>query len=406
MPTIAEREAAVCFNTGKRFPVTIVRGEGSRVWDDQGKPYLDFVAGIAVLALGHGHPAVVETLKIQAAQLIQVSNYFYSVPQIELAELLTQVSGLSRVFFCNSGAEANEGCIKLARKWGQTEKNGAFEIVAMEQSFHGRTLATVTATGTPRYSEPFQPLPDGFRHVPFNDMAALEAVVGDRTCAVMLEPVQGEGGVNVPDPDYLPAVRALCDERNVALIMDEVQTGFGRTGRLFGFQHSGVAPDIMAIAKGLGSGVPIGAFLANDRFSVFQPGDHGTTFGGQPLMTAVALSVVRTIIKEDLAAQAEAKGERVRAKLRALEDRHPQIVDVRGQGLLIGIEFDGEIAGAVVSACREQGLLCSNLKPTVIRWVPPLTVTETELDEAAAIFDAALSAVETAEHARPLSGTR
>ena len=396
MPTIAEREAAVFFNTGKRFPVTLVRGEGSRVWDDEGKSYLDFVAGIAVVALGHGHPAVVETLKSQAEQLIQVSNYFYSLPQIELAELLTQESGLKRVFFCNSGAEANEGCIKLARKWGQTQKDGAFEIVAMEQGFHGRTLATVTATGTPRYSEPFQPLPDGFRHVPFNDIEALRAVVDERTCAVMLEPLQGEGGVNVPDPDYLPAVRKLCDERNVALIMDEVQTGFGRTGRLFGYQHAGITPDLLAIAKGLGSGVPIGAFLANDKLAVFEPGDHGTTFGGQPLTTAVALSVVRTIIQEDLPAQAEAKGERLRAQLRALEDRHSQIVDVRGQGLLIGVEFEGEVAGDVVTACRERGLLCGNLKPNVIRWVPSLTVSEAELDEAVEILDAALSAVEAA----------
>jgi len=394
MPSIAEREAAVFFNTGKRFPVTIMRGEGSRVWDDSGKDYLDFVAGIAVLALGHGHPAVLEALQTQAAQLMQVSNYFYSLPQLELAELLTQQSDLKRVFFCNSGAEANEGCIKLARKWGQTQKNGAYEIVAMEAGFHGRTLATVTATGTPRYSEPFQPLPDGFRHVPFNDIEALRAVVDERTCAVMLEPVQGEGGVNVPDSDYLPAVRQLCDDRNVALIMDEVQTGFGRTGRMFGYQHAGITPDLMAIAKGLGSGVPIGAFLANDKLAVFEPGDHGTTFGGQPLTTSVALAVVRTIIEEDLPAQAEAKGERLRTKLRGLEDRHPQVVDVRGQGLLIGIEFEGEIAGDVVTACRERGLLCSNLKPTVIRWVPPLTVSEAELDEAFGILDAALSAIE------------
>ena len=280
MATIAEREAAVFFHTAKRQPVTLVRGQGPRVWDDSGKEYLDCVAGIASLSLGHSHPAVVEALTTQAAQLIQVSNYFYSLPQLELAELLVEQTGLQRVFFCNSGAEANEGCIKLARKWGRQQKNGAYEIISMEQSFHGRTLATVTATGTPKYSEPFQPLPPGFIHVRYNDIGALRRAVNDRTCAIMLETVQGEGGVNVPDPAYLPAVRRLCDDQRIALIIDEVQTGFGRTGRMFGYEHGEIKPDLLALAKGLGSGVPIGAFMASEELAVFEPGDHGTTFGG------------------------------------------------------------------------------------------------------------------------------
>lgn len=393
MATIAEREAAAFFHTAKRQPVTLVRGQGSRVWDDSGKEYLDCVAGIASLSLGHSHPAVVEALTTQAAQLIQVSNYFYSLPQLELAELLVERTGLQRVFFCNSGAEANEGCIKLARKWGRQQKNGAYEIISMEQSFHGRTLATVTATGTPKYSEPFQPLPPGFIHVRYNDIGALRRAVNDRTCAIMLETVQGEGGVNVPDPAYLPAVRRLCDDQRIALIIDEVQTGFGRTGRMFGYEHGEIKPDLLALAKGLGSGVPIGAFMASEELAVFEPGDHGTTFGGQPLMTAVALAVVRTLIEQEIPAQAAAKGEHLSAKLRSLEDRHPAIAEVRGQGLLIGIEFGEEIAAEVVSACRERGLLCSNLKANVIRLAPPLTIAEEDLDHVAEILDAALTAV-------------
>ena len=393
MATIAEREAAVFFHTAKRQPVTLVRGQGPRVWDDSGKEYLDCVAGIASLSLGHSHPAVVEALTTQAAQLIQVSNYFYSLPQLELAELLVEQTGLQRVFFCNSGAEANEGCIKLARKWGRQQKNGAYEIISMEQSFHGRTLATVTATGTPKYSEPFQPLPPGFIHVRYNDIGALRRAVNDRTCAIMLETVQGEGGVNVPDPAYLPAVRRLCDDQRIALIIDEVQTGFGRTGRMFGYEHGEIKPDLLALAKGLGSGVPIGAFMASEELAVFEPGDHGTTFGGQPLMTAVALAVVRTLIEQEIPAQAAAKGEHLSAKLRSLENRHPAIAEVRGQGLLIGIEFGEEIAAEVVSACRERGLLCSNLKANVIRLAPPLTIAEEDLDHVAEILDAALTAV-------------
>jgi predicted acetylornithine/succinylornithine family transaminase len=308
--------------TGGQRAATLVRGEGTRVWDDEGKEYLDFVAGISTVSLGHSSPVVLEALQKQASQLIHVSNIFYTLPQIELGELLAEQSGLPRVFFVNSGAEANEGGIKLVRKWGRDHRNGASEIITAQNAFHGRTLAAITATGTPAYSEPFAPLPAGFVHVPFNDIDALRAAVTDQTCAILLEPVQAEGGVNMPDPDYFAAVRRLCDEANVALFLDEIQTGMGRTGRMFGFQHYGITPDVMTLAKGLGGGVPVAALLANEKLAVFTPGDHGTTFGGQPLTTAVALAVLRTMVAEDIPSQVEAMGERLMGKLRSLEDRH------------------------------------------------------------------------------------
>ncbi|MEE9277469.1 MAG: aspartate aminotransferase family protein [Dehalococcoidia bacterium] len=396
MPSIAEREAAVFMRTGARQPVTLVRGKGSRVWDANGKEYLDFVAGISTVSLGHGHPKVLAAIQEQAPQLIHVSNIFYTVPQIELAELLVRASGLSRIFFCNSGAEANEGCIKLARKWGRDNRNGATEIIVTENGFHGRTVTTITASGTPKYSEPFGPLPGGFVHVPFNDVEALRTAVSEATCAIMLEPVQAEGGVNVPDRGYLPAVRKLCDEADLALLLDEVQTGMGRTGRMFGHQHAGIKPDVMSLAKGLGGGVPVAAFLANERLSVFEPGDHGTTFGGQPLATAVALAVARTMVDEDIPGQVAAKGEHLQRKLRSLEDRHAEVREVRGQGLLVAVEFSSEIAADVVSECRERGLLANNVQPTAVRFMPPLTVSEAELDQAVEILDEALTAVAAA----------
>ena len=393
MSTIAEREAAVFMRTGARVPLTLVRGEGTRVWDDADREYLDFIAGIATVSLGHASPVVVDALKAQADQLIHVSNIFYTLPQLDLAELLVQESGLSQVFFCNSGAEANEGCMKLARKWGRNNRDGAYEIIAAQAGFHGRTLASITASGTPKYSEPFAPLPSGFAHVPYNDIEALRAAVTDSTCAIMLEPLQAEGGVNVPDDDYLPAVRRLCDEQNLALILDEVQTGMGRCGRLFAHQRYGIRPDIMSLAKGLGGGVPVAALLTNERCAAFEPGDHGTTFGGQPLATAVALAVAREMVQKDIPAQVETKGQHVRERLHSLEDRYPAVIEVRGQGLLVALEFGAALAADVVAACRERGLLVNNVKPTAIRLMPPLTVSEAELDEAVEIIDAAIAAV-------------
>ncbi len=396
MATPAEREAAVFLRTGGARPLTMVRGQGTRVWDDQGRTYLDFVAGIASDSLGHCHPAIVRTLTEQGSTLIQASNYFYTLPQLDLAELLTRESGLERVFFCNSGAEANEGAIKLVRKWGHQHRHGADVIIAAENSFHGRTLATVTATGTPRYSEPFGPLPPGFQHVPYNDAEALRRSITAQTCAILLEPVQGEGGVIVPDDDYLPAVRRLCDAATVALVLDEVQTGCGRTGTLFAFQQSGIRPDVMTLAKGLGGGVPVAALLCSERLSVFEPGDHGTTFGGQPLTTAVALAVMRTIIEEGLPAQAADKGQYLRQRLQAMEDRHPLLHGVRGKGLLLAVELTEEKSAAVVTAARERGLIANAVRPNAVRLMPPLTVSHEELDLAAAILDDALTAVEGA----------
>ena len=392
MPTTAERESAVFMMSAGRLPVTLVRGEGTRVWDEDGADYLDFVAGIASDSLGHCHPVIVDAIKSQGETLLHVSNYFYTLPQLDLADAVLEASGMSRIFFCNSGAEATEGAIKIGRKWGMTRKEGAYEIITMEQSFHGRTLASVSATGTPRYSEPFRRV-DGFRHVPFNDIDAVRAAVGPQTAAILVEPLQGEGGVNIAGPGYLAALREICDEHNLLLMLDEVQTGIGRTGKMFAWQHEDVQPDVMALAKGLGSGVPIGAIVANERGDILEPGDHGTTFGGQPFTCAVANATVRHILAERIPEQAAAKGEALMNDLRALQDRHPAISEVRGQGLLVAIEFSAELGPALVAACRERGLLCNVVKPNTLRLVPPLTVSDDELAEAVGIIDAALAAV-------------
>jgi acetylornithine/N-succinyldiaminopimelate aminotransferase len=390
MSDIREREARV-FLKVRRQPVTIVRGEGVRVWDEDGKPYLDFTAGFAVNSLGHCPPVVVETIRKQAGELLQISNAFYSVPQVELAELLVQHSCLDRVWFANSGAEANEVAFKLARKWGHQNRNGAYEIVSTDNSFHGRTLATIAATGTPRYKEPFAPVVEGFPVVPYDDVEAIKKATTDRTCAVILETVQGEGGVNVPSPEYLPAVRRWCDEQNLLLILDEVQTGIGRTGKMFGYQHSGAEPDIMTLAKGLGSGVPIGATLAKEHAAVFEPGDHGNTFGGNPLMTAVGREVMKYVVKHDIPAQAAQRGEHLMKRLHGIEDRFPQVTEVRGQGLLTAIEFNDAIADAVNLKCIAAGLLVNVVKSTALRIVPPLIVSDDQIDEAMATLEAAIA---------------
>jgi acetylornithine/N-succinyldiaminopimelate aminotransferase len=385
-------ESRVFFQTGKRAPVTLVRGQGSYLWDDKGNKYLDFVAGIAVVSLGHCHPVLVDAIKRQADELIHVSNIYYTVPQLQLAELLVQHSCLDRVYFCNSGAEANEGAIKLARKWGRENRDGAYEIISTTNSFHGRTLAAVTATGTEKYKAPYAPLMPGFLNVTFNDIQAIKDATTSLTCAVMLEPIQGEGGVNIPADDYLKQVRAWCDEQHLLLILDEVQTGIGRTGTLWAYEQAGIEPDIMTLAKGLAGGVPIGALLAKEQVAAtFQPGDHGSTFGGNPLATAAGYAVLKYIIDNDLPAQVRAKGERLVAKLRGLEDRHGVIAEVRGRGLLCAIQFDREIAEQVARLALGEGLLVNNLKPNVLRIAPPLTVTDEEIDEAVDALDRVLS---------------
>lgn len=379
----SEIESRVMFQTGRRAPVTLVRGEGTRVWDTEGKDYLDFVAGIAVTSLGHANPVLVEAIQKQAAELIHISNLFYSVPQVQLAELLVQVSCLDRVYFQNSGAEALEACIKLARKWGHEKKDGAYEIISALGGFHGRTLAAVNASGTARYKEPFGPQLPGFINVPFNDLQAIKDATTAKTCAILLEPIQGEGGVNIPDDEYLAQVRAWCDEQNILLILDEVQTGIARTGTMFAYEQYNIEPDIMALAKGLAGGVPIGAILAKDEIAaMFVPGDHGSTFSGNPLATAAGYAVLKHIVDTNLAGQVKDKGERLMAKLHSLEDRHGVIAEVRGRGLLCAVQFDEDIAEQIAKEALAEGLLLNNLRPNVLRIAPPLTVTDEEIDEA------------------------
>jgi acetylornithine/N-succinyldiaminopimelate aminotransferase len=376
----------------RRQPIVLVRGKGVRVWDVHGKEYLDFTAGWAVNNLGHCHPAVVQAVQEQAATLMQTSNQFYTIPQLHLARLLIEASGLHKVFFCNSGAEAVEGAIKLARKYGKVKKNGAYEIITMQGAFHGRTLTAVTATGNPHYSAPFTPLTPGFVQVPFNDLEALQRATSERTVAVLLEPVQGEGGVIPADPAYMKGVRDWCDLHDLLLILDEVQTGMGRLGTVFGFQYYGVQPDILALAKGLGGGVPIGAFLCTARCDLFQPGDHGSTFGGNPLACAAAYAATKVLLEERLYENAARMGARLKEALEGVRARHEGVVkEVRGIGLLLAVEFFSPIAHRVVSACNEEGLLLNPVRPTAIRFMPPLTLTPQEVDEGVERFERGLA---------------
>ena len=386
-----EVESRVFMATGRRMPVVLGRGEGTRAWDDNGKEYLDFFGGPAVHSLGHCHPVVVEAIEKQARTLIHVSNAVYSVPQLQLAEVLESNSVFDKIYFSNSGAEANEAAIKLARKWGRERKSGATDIIAMNDSFHGRTIAAVTATGTPRYSEPFAPLPGGFVHVPFDDIEALQQATTPQTCAIMIEPIQGEGGVNVPNPSYFPAVRKWCDDNNILLIADEVQTGMCRTGPLFAYQGMGFEPDVMTLAKGLGSGVPIGAILAKDSCAVFTPGDHGSTYGGNPFVCAVALAVTNYMIENDLASRVEKVGSYLQEKLAGLGGKYPLVTGCRGKGLLLAMTLSQDIADKIVLECLENGLIVNNVRPNAVRLAPPLTVENHEVDKALGIIESAVS---------------
>ena len=377
-----------------RQPIVLVRGEGTKVWDDTGKEYLDFVAGWAVNNIGHSNPVVADAVAEQARTLVQTSNQFYTVPQLNLAEVLVENSCLDKVFFANSGAEANEGAVKLARKYGKLHRNGAYEVITTWSSFHGRTLAMTVASGKPHGpDDPFQPLPEGFVTVDYDDAEAIMAATTERTAAVMIEPVQGEGGVNVPSPDYLAQVRRWCDEQGLLLIFDEVQTGLGRLGTLFGYQFFDVEPDVMTLAKGLGGGVPIGAILAKDSAAVFEPkGEHGSTFGGNPLACAAANASTRYIIENDVPGNAKKMGRRLMDGLTGLKGRYVPISDVRGMGLLCAVEFDSEIGAAVVAACNENGLLLNMVKPNAVRLMPPLTVSESEIDHAVERLSASIAA--------------
>jgi len=377
-------EKQTYMNCAQRQPIVIVRGNGTRVWDEDGKTYLDFTAGWAVNNLGHANPVLAHVIAEQAHTLVQTSNQFYTIPQLQASQLLVQQSCFDKVFFCNSGAEANEGAIKLARKYGYLHRNGAYEIITALNSFHGRTLTTTAATGQPQYYVPYHPIPAGFVHVPFDDIDAIKAATTEQTVAVMLEPVQGEGGVHVPSPGYLEHVRQWCDTNGLLFILDEIQTGIGRLGTLFGHQAFGVEPDIMTLAKGLGGGVPIGAVLAKEHASVFVPGEHGSTFGGNVLTCAAAHATVKYLLDHDLLTHTRLMGAKLQQGLQALQAKHACIIDVRGMGLLWAIEFSTDMAAAVVAACNEAGLLLNVVRPHAIRFMPPLTVTQAEIDEAIA----------------------
>jgi acetylornithine/N-succinyldiaminopimelate aminotransferase len=383
-------EKKLFLQTIKRVPVTLVRGRGAKAWDDQGREYLDFTGGWAANSLGHCPPVVVKALEKQARTLIHTSSQFYTVPQLELARLLVEHSCLDRVFFCNSGAEANEGAVKLARRYGKLRLNGAYEVITTYGSFHGRTLAMTAATGQSKFQEPYTPLPVGFINVEYNNIEAIKRATGEKTCAVSLEPIQGEGGVNIPDDDYLKKVQSWCREKGILLILDEVQTGAGRTGTLFAYEQYGVEPDILALAKGLGSGVPIGAFLAKEAVSVFSPGEHGSTFGGNPLVCAAAHAALKYMIDHNIPAQVRRVGNYFLAKLESLKQQFDFITDVRGRGLLIALEVNQEIAEKLLLACLDRGLLINRLKPNAVRFMPPLIITEKEVDKAVGMLKEAL----------------
>ncbi|MFH2046483.1 MAG: acetylornithine transaminase [Pseudomonadota bacterium] len=378
---IIKKAEKVIANTYKRPSIVIEKGKGCKVWDTDGKSYIDFVAGVAVCSLGHTHPRVVKALCKQADILFHVSNLYYTVPQVELAAWLVENSFADKVFFCNSGAEANEAAIKLARKYfSDTCKKERFKIISMERSFHGRTMATLSATGQLKVKKGYDPILDGFDFVPFNDIDALANKIDDSTCAVLLEPIQGEGGVRCPAPDYLKKVRDLCDKTGSLLIYDEIQTGIGRTGKLFAYQHFGVEPDIMTLAKALGNGLPIGAMLAKDHVaSAFVHGSHASTFGGTPVVTSAALEVLKVIFEEKILEHCERIGAYFMERLKWLKGRHNSIKELRGMGLMLAVELDAE-GEKVVNECRERGFLVNCIQDKIIRFIPPLVISKEEID--------------------------
>jgi acetylornithine/N-succinyldiaminopimelate aminotransferase len=379
-----------------RMPMVIARGEGARLWDTDGKEYLDFISGgRAVTGVGHCHPKVVAAIREQAGTLLHVSNDFYTEPQLRLAARLSQLTGGGRCFLCNSGAEANEAAIKLARKHGHnTGGPDKYEIVCAENSFHGRTLATITATGQPKYQHGFEPLPEGFLHVPFNDAAALRRAVTERTCAVLLEPVLGESGVYPATEEFLNAARERCDAVGAALILDEVQTGVGRTGRMFAYEHYGLAPDVITLAKGLAGGIPIGAMIAREPVAgAFVPGDHASTFGGSALPAAAALAVLDVIKEEGLLARAGTLGRRLVAGLEALQEKHALITEIRGRGLMVAVDLAEPAAGRIKGECAARGLLVITVGDSMLRLLPPLVLTDDQADRGLHLLGEAIGAL-------------
>jgi acetylornithine/N-succinyldiaminopimelate aminotransferase len=392
LDALRQRAGSVLMHTYTRQPLSIESGHGVWVRDDDGRELIDLVGGIGVNVLGHAHPAVRQALSEQSARLIHTSNLYFTAAQVELAERLVATAFPARVFLCNSGSEASETAIKLVRKWGRSRRGGATGMVVLKGGFHGRTLGALAATSQPRYREPFEPLPPGFVHVAA-DLDAIAAAAGEGIAAVMLEPIQGESGV-VPLPDELVAgVRALCDERDLLLVVDEVQTGMGRTGRWWAHQHAGVTPDVMTVAKGLGGGVPVAAVLAGPRADVFEPGDHGSTFGGNPLATAVACAVLRTIEDERLVDRAARMGEYLRESLLSLRSEGVPVATVRGRGLMLALVLDKPIAAAAGRAALDSGVIVNAIGDNVLRLLPALTITEEEVDEAVRRLGAAFAAV-------------
>jgi acetylornithine aminotransferase len=390
-----EKSDRYIMRTYGRYPIVPVKGEGCRLWDADGREYLDFLGGVAVNNLGHCHPKVVAALQKQAAELIHCSNYYQIPQQIELAELLCRHSFADKAFFCNSGAEANEAAIKLARKYSRdTYGPERYEIITAADSFHGRTMATVSATGQEKVQRFFDPLLHGFKHIPFDNVDALEAAITPTTCAVMLEPIQGEGGVNVPSPGYFQEVRRICDKHDLILIFDEVQVGMGRTGKLFAYEHFDIVPDIMTLAKALAGGAPIGTMLATDRHAAaFVPGTHGSTFGGNPLVCAAAIATVRTILEDGILNRCEELGEYLEGELETLQHKYPFVKEVRGIGLMIGMALDIP-AGDIVKKGHERGVLLNVTHDTVLRFVPPLTVSKQEINQMITILDGIFSEIE------------
>ncbi|MBU4101396.1 MAG: aspartate aminotransferase family protein [Proteobacteria bacterium] len=385
---IINKADKVIAKTYNRFPIVITKGKGCTLWDSDGRAYTDFVAGIAVCNLGHAHPRVSKALSKQAKILFHVSNLYYTLPQIELASWLVNNSFADRVFFCNSGAEANEAAIKLVRKYFNDKgEEGRCRIIAMEKSFHGRTMATLSATGQEKIRKGFDPVLGGFDFVPFNDIEALRSKINPSTCAVIIEPIQGEGGVRCPAPEYLKNVRRICDETGILLIFDEIQTGLGRTGKLFAYENFGIEPDVMTLAKALANGLPIGAMLAKEHIAeVFVPGSHASTFGGTPVVTAASLEVVKILIEENIIDYGRKIGEYFKQRLFWLKDRHKSIVDVRGIGLLLGmkIKIDGD---KIVKACMEKGFLINCIQGNILRFIPPLIIGKEEIDSLVACMD-------------------
>ena len=379
--------------TFKRFPIAFKEGKGSRLWDVEGKEYIDMLAGIAVNSVGHCHPHVVKAICEQAGKLIHISNFFVSPSQVNLSEKLVSLSALDKVFFCNSGAEAVEGSIKIARKYASKNGRGG-TVISMENSFHGRTLATI-ATGKKKYQNGFSPIPGGFMSVPFNDLEAVKEKLSNEVAAILIEPIQGEGGINLADPEYLQALRNLCDQNNILLIFDEVQCGIGRTGQWFAKDHYKVQPDIMALAKGLGGGMPIGAFLCNNKVGeAIDFGDHGTTFGGNPLASAASLATIEVIENENLCREALENGNWLMSEFKKMQDRFSCIKDVRGLGLMVGIEMD-KPAASIVKELLEQGVIANVTADTVLRFVPPLNIGKEDLQKVLKLTEDCIRKFET-----------